>query len=398
MSKLNVDKVNRRFEGVVGNVGIRESGNNLKVVSINQLKEHPFNKEVFRDLSPEEMGELKESIELLGQLEPLAVVPDGDNEYLIISGHQRKRAMEELGKVSVAVNVFSYTEEEQKSAIIHANIKQRKLSDVELAKAIKIDKALLQEKRKKAREGDVEEKVEKGRAIELTARRLGINVSTAKRLDRLNHLTSDLFEQVEKKELSLGKAQVIALIPQEFQEIVVEETNGNIEELSIEKIKKLKSLSKEKDANTFRKKFNEVIHEDESKPESQETKDIKPQEIDFTDDVEYFPTVDENVEFIEESQIYEEHTEEDSNFENDNFFEDASTDEKYEKKEEENIFFKVDTTSFSKRTQDSIDDILGELAIELTSKEQDFVDWIREEGESDFAEAFASILEKASKI
>lgn len=398
MSKLNVDKVNRRFESVVGNVGIRESGNNLKVVSINQLKEHPFNKEVFRDLSPEEMGELKESIELLGQLEPLAVVPDGDNEYLIISGHQRKRAMEELGKVSVAVNVFSYTEEEQKSAIIHANIKQRKLSDVELAKAIKIDKALLQEKRKKAREGDVEEKVEKGRAIELTARRLGINVSTAKRLDRLNHLTSDLFEQVEKKELSLGKAQVIALIPQEFQEIVVEETNGNIEELSIEKIKKLKSLSKEKDANTFRKKFNEVIHEDESKPESQETKDIKPQEIDFTDDVEYFPTVDENVEFIEESQIYEEHTEEDSNFENDNFFEDASTDEKYEKKEEENIFFKVDTTSFSKRTQDLIDDILGELAIELTSKEQDFVDWIREEGELDFAEAFASILEKASKI
>jgi len=51
-----------------------------------------------------EMEELKSSIREVGLLEPLVVVQEGEL-YKLISGHQRKKALEELGIVYSCLNI-----------------------------------------------------------------------------------------------------------------------------------------------------------------------------------------------------------------------------------------------------------------------------------------------------
>lgn len=252
MAKLNVGNLKKAVEKVADRKENILSGNNLKTVSLSEIIENEKNV-LFRELTEREMEELKSSIQEVGLLEPLVVVQEGE-QYKLISGHQRKKALEELGMDKVAVNIINLQDEDEELALIHANIKQRKLNDMELARVIKAEKEIIQQKIKK---GTLKNQ---GRAIEQVANNLEISKDKAKRLDRLNLLIPELQLLVEQGKITTGKAQEIGLLDVETQKILYSSLKENIEKFSLEEIKKIKQQDETKRLDLL-KKLDEVRNE-----------------------------------------------------------------------------------------------------------------------------------------
>lgn len=252
MAKLNVGNLKKAVEKVADRKENILSGNNLKTVSLSEIIENEKNV-LFRELTEKEMEELKSSIQEVGLLEPLVVVQEGE-QYKLISGHQRKKALEELGIEKVAVNIVNLQDEDEELALIHANIKQRKLNDMELARVIKAEKEIIQQKIKK---GTLKNQ---GRAIEQVANNLEISKDKAKRLDRLNLLIPELQLLVEQGKITTGKAQEIGLLDVETQKILYSSLKENIEKFNLEEIKKIKQQDETKRLDLL-KKLDEVRSE-----------------------------------------------------------------------------------------------------------------------------------------
>lgn len=252
MAKLNIGNLKKAVEKVADRKENILSGNNLKTVSLSEIIENEKNV-LFRELTEREMEELKSSIQEVGLLEPLVVVQEGE-QYKLISGHQRKKALEELGMDKIAVNIVNLQDEDEELALIHANIKQRKLNDMELARVIKAEKEIIQQKIKK---GTLKNQ---GRAIEQVANNLEISKDKAKRLDRLNLLIPELQLLVEQGKITTGKAQEIGLLDVETQKILYSSLKENIEKFSLEEIKKIKQQDETKRLDLL-KKLDEVRNE-----------------------------------------------------------------------------------------------------------------------------------------
>lgn len=252
MAKLNVGNLKKAVEKVADKKENIQSGNNLKTVSISEIIANEKNV-LFRELTEKEMEELKSSIQEVGLLEPLVVVQEGE-QYRLISGHQRKKALEELGMDKVAVNIVTLEDEDEELALIHANIKQRKLNDMELARVIRTEKEIIQQKIKK---GTLKNQ---GRAIEQVATHLEISKEKAKRLDRLNHLIPELQDLVSQGKITTGKAQEIGLLDTETQKLLYSSLKENIESFSLEEIKKIKQQD-ETERLDLLKKLDEVRNE-----------------------------------------------------------------------------------------------------------------------------------------
>jgi len=102
-------------------------------VDISKLKEHPFSKEVFEDLSREEYEAVKADIQRNGIKVPLDVLPD----YTVLDGHQRRRIAIELGLEKVPCEIRHLKNEaEIKEYIIFMNLLRRQLTAKQKALAI----------------------------------------------------------------------------------------------------------------------------------------------------------------------------------------------------------------------------------------------------------------------
>jgi ParB family transcriptional regulator, chromosome partitioning protein len=95
---------------------------------ISDLIDHPLNDHFFDSMDGQKKTEFLESIKTSGIIEPLVVTQNN----VIISGHQRKKAAEILGLLSVPCIVREYTAHDGRSAedheikdLIESNVRQR---------------------------------------------------------------------------------------------------------------------------------------------------------------------------------------------------------------------------------------------------------------------------------
>ena len=94
----------------------------MQQIKINELKAHPRNNEFFDDMQGEKWKEFLESIRTSGVIEPVVIT----TEKVIVSGHQRVRACEELGIDSVLCEIKSYKDEDAIiKDLLETNIRQR---------------------------------------------------------------------------------------------------------------------------------------------------------------------------------------------------------------------------------------------------------------------------------
>jgi ParB/RepB/Spo0J family partition protein len=75
-------------------------------VQMTALSEIRHDQNVRQQLQPEEIDGLAQSIALLGQLTPVSVRPDIENGgYLLIAGHKRYAALQQLGHSEIRAEV-----------------------------------------------------------------------------------------------------------------------------------------------------------------------------------------------------------------------------------------------------------------------------------------------------
>lgn len=94
----------------------------MQQINISELKPHPRNNEFFDDMTGEKWNEFLESVRTSGVIEPIVITTD----MVIVSGHQRVRALKELGIDTVMCEIKSYTNEDSIiKDLLETNIRQR---------------------------------------------------------------------------------------------------------------------------------------------------------------------------------------------------------------------------------------------------------------------------------
>lgn len=91
---------------------------------------------VREQLIAEEVGQLAQSIVLLGQLSPVSVRPDGRGGYVLIAGHKRCAALAKLGREAVRAEVRDSAEDEASERAAE-NIVRSALNPAEEAAAVR---------------------------------------------------------------------------------------------------------------------------------------------------------------------------------------------------------------------------------------------------------------------
>ncbi len=172
------------------------------------LKEHPENNQIYE---PHCLEDLKTSLSIHGQMEPIAVTKSG----VIISGHRRYNAMNSLGWLECEVRIVE-PENELIALIEHNRYRQKSSSDI-----LKEARILEKELRKKIGRGRYASKNREGRhqgeritMVVQLSKKLGVGTSRLKQLFSISNYKPELIEEIDKGRLSVSAAY--AQIKEEF--------------------------------------------------------------------------------------------------------------------------------------------------------------------------------------
>lgn len=108
----------------------------MQNIKVSELKKHPRNEEFFDDIYGEKWESFIESVKRRGIVEPIVVTQD----LMIVSGHQRVRACEEMGILEIPCRITHYPDYDKKfnrtkddmilEDLISTNIMQRGVGNV----------------------------------------------------------------------------------------------------------------------------------------------------------------------------------------------------------------------------------------------------------------------------
>lgn len=166
---------------------------------------HPNEQQPRRHFDKEALTELSSSIKRYGVLQPLIVVPDGDDNYVIVAGERRWRAAKQAKLAKVPCIVRQREELEQLEISLIENVQRVDLTPIEQAVSIE---RLHQEFNMPYQE---------------IAQRLGKAPTTINNIVRLLGLPKAAREALDKNNISEGHARAILALkeyPQEQEKLL----------------------------------------------------------------------------------------------------------------------------------------------------------------------------------
>lgn len=179
---------------------------------VDDLQPHPRQAELFPGLNPEQIQDLIRDIETNGLQQPLEILPSG----IVISGHQRLRAIRRLGweqvQVIVRHDLQAAGEEAVMRRLIEANLNRQHLSRLQLARACKVLFDLEPKGIERRGQGELNERIGK---------RYGYSGKTVERLLKLLELPVELQRAIECKMLPESRALALMQLPAELYEPVL---------------------------------------------------------------------------------------------------------------------------------------------------------------------------------
>lgn len=146
-----------------------------------------------RDMDPQALDELAQSIKAQGVMQPIVVRPQGTNQYEIIAGERRWRASQLAGLDTVPCVVRNVTDDAAIAMALIENIQREDLNPIEEASALQ-------------RFQD-----EFGLTHQQVAEAVGKSRTTVTNLLRLMNLTPEVRKLVEHGDMEMGHAR--ALLP-----------------------------------------------------------------------------------------------------------------------------------------------------------------------------------------
>jgi len=176
--------------------------------------------------NPESIEELAQSIKESGVIQPIVVVPDGDN-YKIIVGERRWRAAQKAGLKKIPALVRSIPKEKQLEVSLVENLQRESLNPLEVAFVFQ---RMMEEL------GFTQEEI---------ADRVGKDRSSVTNYLRLLHLPQPVQEYLSEDKLSMGHARALAAL--EDADAQIELAREIVRKgLSVRDVEKIASRAKKK--------------------------------------------------------------------------------------------------------------------------------------------------------
>lgn len=218
----------------------------LLEVSLELLDNYPDNK--FRPIQGEVWEEFVESVRKNGILTPITVRLKEFGRYEILSGHNRKRAAEEVGIKTIQAIVKDVDDVEASAIVGVSNNQRPDITDIEWGQMYRVTYELL--KKQSGARTDLTcshsgNRSENKRTVDHVAEKYGVSKNTLLRKMRLSYLVAPLQCLYLGKHINQEQAEQISYMKEKEQFHVAASISQNNCKMTIELAKELRQLSKE---------------------------------------------------------------------------------------------------------------------------------------------------------
>ena len=221
-------------------------------IQIEKLKSFPNHK--FKLYSGERLEDMIQSVKEYGVLLPI-IVWKNNNEYIILSGHNRVEACKKVGIKEVPCIIKSnLTLEEATIIVTETNLMQRSFSDLSHSERAYILEQHYKAIKKQGKRNDllkeignlmIENNIKTEYNIEKVGNEYNLSKNTVARYMRLAKLISSLLDKIDNEQLPIRVGYNISFIEdKEIQEKINELLDNEIK-INIEKSEKLKNAFKD---------------------------------------------------------------------------------------------------------------------------------------------------------
>lgn len=245
-----VDMLMDDMEPAVNAKGIQE----LKVEGIRPFHDHPFHL-----YEGERLGDMIEGIKAHGVLNPV-IVQKMDDGYEMLSGHNRLNAAKLAGLKKIpAIVKTGLTEEEAYVYVIETNLMQRSFSDLMILEKAAVLAARYEKGACQGKRNDILKEIAKleGKTDPSTCghdehklktrdqigKEYELSGSSVGRLLKLNDLTKDFKDMLDRGALYTKVALQLAFLPVEEQELVYKVARENNVKITLDAVVKIRSHS-----------------------------------------------------------------------------------------------------------------------------------------------------------
>lgn len=210
----------------------------MKKIDPKLLIEFPNNRERFGQYDGKSFDQLKESIRISGVIENIVAREIGENQYQIITGHRRRKALIELEEKEAIVKVIKCSDLDAKLMWLSANLKNRdSLDSKTLRECITEEQEIIKEKIKR---GEL-----KGKVSTLIAQGLDYSDRQIERFLTLNNLIPEILELVDSGRLAQGKGEQLSHLSIEQQRLFYDVMKDQMEDMTVQELKNLRNSNQE---------------------------------------------------------------------------------------------------------------------------------------------------------
>ncbi len=169
-------------------------------LAVSQIGMNPYQPR--KEIDPDELAQLKESVQAHGVLQPIVVRKVGD-QFQLVAGERRLRAAQEAGLKTIPVRLVDFNDQQAMEAALVENIQRSDLNPIEKAQGFKdyLDRFHLNH--------------------EQLAHRLGLARSTITNLVNLLELTPEVQNALRVNQITEGHAKILKGIKNPQQQVAV---------------------------------------------------------------------------------------------------------------------------------------------------------------------------------
>lgn len=227
-AKKKYSALGRGLDALISTEEVKPQGSStINEIPLDQIEANP--NQPRRDIDPDALQDLANSIRVLGIVQPITLRQIGEDKYQIVAGERRWRASKEAGLTTIPAYIRTIDDESVMEMALVENIQREDLNAIEIALAYA---HLLQQ------DGMTQEKV---------AERVGKSrVAVANHL-RLLKLPAQVQMALQKKTIDMGHARALLSLDSPSQQLKVfkeiQRTGASVRQVE-ELVKKLKNGEK----------------------------------------------------------------------------------------------------------------------------------------------------------
>lgn len=209
-------------------------------IPVSELIPHPQNPYHVRD--DDAMMELAASIEKHGVLVPV-IARHTDSGYELIAGHRRQHAAQLIGMDSIPVLVLDLDDDDAIIQLVDSNIQREGVLPSERAWAYKLRMDAMKHKAGRPAKEDDLNTPPRFRSDDKLGILAGVSGDTIRNYISLTNLIKPIMDMVDNKNISLSPAYIIASLPQNDQEILLDAMACEQVTPSVSQAQRIKKLS-----------------------------------------------------------------------------------------------------------------------------------------------------------